>query len=191
MAERSLSAYRACVAAVSLLAAACSEEPKTAPTTEASADAAVRYALVEEGTVALERGACFGPCPVYSVTVFANDRLVFEGRKFTAKAGALEKILPAGSFERLLAVARQYNFADIDTGFPDEEGLDCPEPPSDMPVARLAIDATGLAHEIRFYEGCTGFPGDSAVISMMREVDAVLALDDWIGARADYLGGRK
>ena len=45
--------------------------------------------------VSLERGACKGPCPVYSVTVFKDGNVVFNGEQYTKMMGRHEyKISP-------------------------------------------------------------------------------------------------
>lgn len=143
-----------------------------------------------QGKFTLERGVCFGPCPVYSATVTGDDHLVFEGRKFTARSGRHERDLAKGSFERLLAIASRYDFAALDSNWPDDKGLNCPEPPTDMATTSVSIEGGRISHTVKFYEGCAGYTGAERVIAMMKEFDAVLALHDWIGPREAFYGKR-
>jgi hypothetical protein len=162
-----------------------------APTDPAPPVAVAAPAVAPTGTFTLERGVCFGPCPIYRATVTGDDRLSFEGRKFTARAGKAQKALAAGSFARLIDVAAQYDFASIDSKWPDEKGVNCPEPPTDMPTVSVAIDSERMKHAVKFYEGCAGYPGADRLVGMIAEVDKVLALDDWIGPRDVWYGKRQ
>ncbi len=139
----------------------------------------------------LERGVCFGPCPVYVVTVTGDDRLRFEGQKFCSREGVHERDLPQGSFNRLLAIAQRHEFTSIDSLWPDEKGLNCPEPPTDLPSVSVAFDTRTIKHSVKFYEGCSGYPGADKVMAMIKEFDVVLGLDDWIGPREQWYGKRQ
>ncbi len=78
----------------------------------------------------------------------------------------------------------------MDTNWPDEAGLNCPEPPTDLPTVSVTVDAAELARTVKFYEGCAGAPGADRVKAMVAELDKALALDDWIGPRERFYGKR-
>lgn len=170
---------------------------ETGPSGAAPADAAAATqapligAAQIAGAFTIERGACFGPCPVYSASVFGDDRLVFSGERFTARDGVHEKRLSAGAFARLVEILKRNDFAAIETRWPDAAGLDCPEPAADMPTVVISIAAPDYIHSASFYEGCSGDPATERIAAIAKEADAVLALSDWIGPRDTWLGGRK
>lgn len=159
--------------------------------TALSVDAAPAVsAAVAAQSVAIERGPCFGPCPIYKATVYGDDRLVFEGRKFVTREGIHEAKLAQGSFGRLIDIANRHGFASMDTKWPDDKGLNCPEAPTDMPTVIVTIAAADLRHRVTYYEGCGGTPASERVEKMVADLDQALALGEWIGRREDWYGKR-
>src|ERR1041385_2310439 len=59
--------------------------------------------------IRLERTSCFGRCPVYSVTLFSDGRVVYEGKLNVAVIGLRTKRIPAA---RVLQIARQVQSID-------------------------------------------------------------------------------
>ncbi|MEQ1930266.1 MAG: DUF6438 domain-containing protein [Parvularculaceae bacterium] len=172
---------------------------KIAPEADASAQdstplvaesAPVISAALASQTISIERGACFGPCPMYKATVYGDDRLVFEGRKFIASEGMHEKKRADGLFNRLLDVAKRHNFASMDTKWPDEKGLNCPEPPTDLPTVTIIYATADISHGVTYYEGCGGTPAAERVEAMVADMDKALALGDMVGSREDWYGKR-
>lgn len=166
--------------AAALIAAACSG----ANTTTAAGEAAT-------GKVTLERTACFGFCPMYKATVTADEQLVFEGGRFVVAEGKQEKRLPAGSFAKLVDIAKSHDFTSLDASYPNEEGTNCPQQATDLPGVNVAVESADLNHSVRFDQGCMGFEGRDRLEAMIAEMDAVLALDEWIGPREQFMGGTK
>lgn len=155
------------------------------------ADAAPVIAVASRAdNVTIERGACFGPCPIYSASVFGDDRLVFEGKKFVAREGRHEARLAAGSFNRLVEIAKRHDFASMDSKWPDDKGLNCPEPPTDLPTVVVSVSAADLRHSVSYYEGCGGTPAAERVEAMVADMDKAMALGEWIGRREDWYGKR-
>lgn len=171
------------------------EAAASAPVIVAAAEApavavAVAASLAADDMISIERGYCFGPCPVYRATAYGDDRIVFEGKKFVIADGVRERKLDAGGFARLVEIARRHDIMSMDTKWPDEKGLNCPEPPTDLPTVTVEIDAAELARSVKFYEGCAGAPGADRVKAMVADLDKALALDDWIGPRERFYGVR-
>jgi hypothetical protein len=147
-------------------------------------------ALAPDDWISIERGYCFGPCPVYKATAYGDDRVVFEGKKFVVADGKRERKLDAGGFARLVDIARRHDIMSMDTNWPDDKGLNCPEPPTDLPTVLVAVDAAEIRRSVKFYEGCVGSPGADRVKALVADLDKALALDDWIGPRERFYGVR-
>jgi hypothetical protein len=175
------------------VAAAAPAGPAADETSDVIADAGGAAVIVPapSGAFTLERGVCFGPCPVYVARVTADDRLAFDGRKFTARSGKHARDLEKGSFVRLIEAAKRHDFAALDSNWPDAKGLNCPEPPTDMPTVSVSIETPELNHAVKFYEGCAGYPAAERMIAMVKDADAILALDEWIGPREAFYGKRQ
>ncbi|MEO1137172.1 MAG: DUF6438 domain-containing protein [Pseudomonadota bacterium] len=135
----------------------------------------------------LERTACFGFCPVYTVTVSERDILLFKGERFVAEAeGAVSKRLPDGAFVNLIEIARAHNFAEFGDRYPNEASDNCEAIATDMPSVIISIETKRLAHAVSVYQGCMGFEGRERFNEMVLAMDAVLDIDDWIGPRESF-----
>jgi len=67
-----------------------------------------RTAPVIPGVLAqLARGACYGPCPVYEVTVMKDGTVKYTGKTFVITEGAAEKRLTREQLAELRAVFRR------------------------------------------------------------------------------------
>lgn len=65
--------------------------------------------------VELDRGTCFGQCPSFSMTIYTNGLIKYNGRKFTTKEGLHERTIPAGevkSLRKLLDDANLWQYND-------------------------------------------------------------------------------
>lgn len=159
---------------LSLTLAACGSGEKPAP--------------APQDFVSVERTACFGVCPIYVARVDADDTLVFDGERFVVAEGRHTRALPAGSFEKLLEIAGRHDFASFDAAYPNEEGTNCGALATDLPGVNVTVKSARLSHSVRFYQGCFEFEGRERLEAMIAEMDAVLALDDWIGEREPFFG---
>ena len=140
----------------------------------------------------LKRSACFGFCPVYEARLDERDILVFKGERFVAETdGTVSKRLPAGSFNKLISIARDYDFTDFDEAYPNEDGSNCPHYATDMPGVQLSFDARRLDHSVSLYQGCMGFEGRERLDAMIVEIDKLLDLDDLIGPREAFYGAKE
>lgn len=67
-----------------------------------------------EGVVAsIDRGPCFGKCPIYTMQVYKDGKVVYTGERFTTKLGTYEKKLDDKEFKaliKLFASADFFNF---------------------------------------------------------------------------------
>ena len=60
--------------------------------------------------ITLERTMCFGECPVYSVTVYKDGRVVYEGKDFVRIQGRQEYKIPRAKVNQLLREFEKCNF---------------------------------------------------------------------------------
>ena len=77
--------------------------------------------------VELDRGTCFGQCPSFSMTIYTNGLIKFNGRKFTAKEGFHERTISQNEVEslrKLLEDAKLWQYQDeYDRGISDVQTI--------------------------------------------------------------------
>ena len=157
--------------AVAALAAACSRPPAPVPPANPSP---------AEGHLSLERGACFGSCPVYTVTLERSGEIIFVGRRFVADTGTHTATIPAARADSL--------FRELDAagwfGFADRYGMGepgCDRFATDLPSVVTEVRMDGRTKRVEHDYGCTGAP--SKLGDLERRIDEVTGVKRWIEGR--------
>jgi hypothetical protein len=152
---------------VACLAGACGRGPAPVP-----ADP------VAEGHLSLERGPCFGTCPVYTVTLERSGAVIFQGRRFVADSGTFTASIPAARADSL--------FRELDAAgwfaFADRYGMGEPgcEPfATDLPSVVTEVRMGGRTKRIEHDYGCTGAP--ARLEELERRIDEVVEVRRWVG----------
>jgi hypothetical protein len=84
-------------------------------------------------SVSLQRGPCYGRCPVYEVTFASDGAAIWHGESFIERIGDYRGELDEADFERLALFIEQCGFFDWD----DEYAAPVTDNPShDLRVAR-------------------------------------------------------
>jgi hypothetical protein len=128
--------------------------------------------------VTLERGPCFGTCPVYRVSLSADGSVVFAGTRFVTRVGtdtsrarpgvvdSLVRSLDAGGF-----------FALADAYLPDAPV--CGPYHTDAPTVSISVQAPGRDKTVRHDHGCMGAPAE--LTGMERLIDSIAGTERWTG----------
>ena len=71
--------------------------------------------MAQEGrpSITLDRRACFGSCPYYSIAIFADGRVVYLGVSSVAVTGRIESAIPPDVVNRLIKKAVGIHFFDL------------------------------------------------------------------------------
>lgn len=128
----------------------------------------------------LSRGACYGPCPVYTVTIDAQGRVEWDGEKHVEHVGLRRKQLD--SLDALRDLWRRLDPAASQLLATDEATW-CPEQFSDSPTVVVTIVAHGAERRVSDYQGCKGHAPLEAFRALEDEIDAVAGTAEWIGKR--------
>ena len=67
--------------------------------------------------ISYSRGTCFGRCPVYTIDVFENSVMQYNGRNFSDKEGLWQKTMTAAQMAKVNAAIKTANFATLDTEY--------------------------------------------------------------------------
>jgi hypothetical protein len=158
--------------AAAALAAGCARPAPPVPSTghaQVVADSGIH--------ITLERGPCFGTCPVYLVAVEGSGHVLFQGRRFVADTGVSTAAVPPSRVDSLVAelTARGY-FDYADRYLPGEPG--CEQATTDSPSVTTEVRARGRSKRIEHYHGCGDVP--AALDSLEARIDEVAGVARWI-----------
>ncbi|MEA5258045.1 DUF6438 domain-containing protein [Arcicella aquatica] len=93
----------------------------------------------------LSKTPCYGTCPVFKMTVFENDSLVYEGERFVDKIGVSSKSLPKGKVKELVSKFRAANFFEFKKEYS--------APITDMPTTYISFTDKTKTLKIKDYHG--------------------------------------
>lgn len=135
--------------------------------------------------ITLERGACFGRCPVYSVSLFDDGSVFFNGRQYVESMGAHKSRIPAAEVTVLLGRYQQTFFDLRDTLFtPDSPA--CGGYITDMPTFQIAVDRqgeSGTRRTVRVDFGCKD--ASPFLKEFAHAIDSVARTQQWISNNGD------
>jgi len=146
----------------------CGQRSPEVPTPEAASSATTR--------VTLERGSCFGTCPVYRVSLDGEGRVDFVGTRFVSREGADTSRVPPDQVGRLVdSLDAAGYFALADQYVPDSPA--CGRYATDAPTVTTSVQSNGRSKTVRHDYGCAGAP--AALAGMERLIDSVAGTARW------------
>src|SRR6266545_3806614 len=83
--------------------------------------------------ITLERTACFGTCPIYTVSIASDGTVSFQGRQYTKAKAATGKI-SRKAFRRLVREFEKINYFSLPDEFAPGTKV-CPQMITDLPSA--------------------------------------------------------
>ncbi len=125
--------------------------------------------------VVLERTACFGTCPVYKLTMYADGKIEFFGDSYVNAVGNHIKTISQEKVALILAEANSVNFFGLDGKY------DCYDA-TDNPTAIITITNEGKTKRIVHYHGCRSANEKelAALTKLENRIDELAEIDDWL-----------
>jgi Domain of unknown function (DUF6438) len=155
-------------ALVLTLLAGCGPRSPEVPMPEAASSATTM--------VTLERGSCYGTCPVYRVSLNGEGRVDFVGTRFVSHEGADTSRVAPDQVGRLVdSLDAAGYFALADQYVPDSPA--CGRYATDAPTVTTSVRANGRSKTVRHDHGCAGAP--AALAGMERLIDSVAGTARW------------
>lgn len=143
-----------------------------APATRHQPRSGTRY---REGLVVrFEKTFCFGTCPVFSVEVFQDGSVRYEGVEFVLHRGTVAGRLGSEEMDALRAAFRKAKFLEI-VG----SRWDCTEQWTDYETVVVGLRDGGKYQEVEDYQGCRG--GSKSLRTLEAEIERILRVEQWIG----------
>jgi uncharacterized protein DUF6438 len=156
-----------------LYLASCARNQAASPPADRSSESAATAPAIT-----LERTACFGSCPVYTISVSRSGQVQYEGRAHVRRVGAATGTVPRERVDALLSELERGGY------FTFAERYTSPEPAcgryaTDSPTAITSVTLAGRTKRIIHDYGCGGAPG--ALVVLERRIDEVLNSGQWTG----------
>jgi hypothetical protein len=126
---------------------------------------------LEDLVITLDRGPCFGFCPSYSVTVYGDGLVVFEGVRFTSVQGFAIGSVDAATLQQLVDAFNKAGFDAMQDRYDNMQV-------TDMPSATTSLTLNGKTHSVYHYFGDDNAP--EALKQLEDQIDTLLKTEVWV-----------
>ncbi|NGY03851.1 DUF6438 domain-containing protein [Solimonas terrae] len=171
---------------VSCATAGSRQAPAPPPTATVDAPAAVDQSpLPREGmqmsefSISMRRGACFGRCPQYRVTIDGAGGVEFVGDRFVNALGSFRGRADMAAVAELRRKAADV-FATLADVVPGAAG--CRHYATDHPQITLELRTAEGVRTLRHDSGCAAPP--AALGELEQLIDSTAQVDEWVSGRA-------
>jgi len=122
-------------------------------------------------TITLERTACHGFCPVYTVTIQGDGTVVYEGHDFVKTKGTVEITMPKEKIKQLLEEFESIDYFNLNDKYTERTITDAPSVITSITVDRRT-------KTIEHYHGDFSTPEE--LTRLEDRIDEIINTDQWI-----------
>lgn len=124
----------------------------------------------------IERGACYGRCPIYRLALFEDGRAVFTGVQFTRVTGTDTAHVPRDAVDALRRAFQVRGYQKLPATITSGSAL-CGPYAADLPTVKLGVRSGDATHHVEYDGGCMDHPRWLDTLSAM--VDSVAGTSRW------------
>jgi hypothetical protein len=126
--------------------------------------------------ITLERGACFGTCPMYTLTIYDDGTVIYEGENFVTVTGEQTSQIDPATVELMVE-------AFVNAGYFDWNETYLTQTVSDLPTIITSVTHNGETHQIVRYTGDTA---PLALPYLENWIDVMANTGLWTGVQRDH-----
>lgn len=146
--------------------AACGQAAPSAPAPTATP--ALSTQSLDDLVIRMERGPCFGACPMYSVTILGDGSVEYIGDKFVAVEGVQEAQLSEAQLRELVAAFEEAGFWEMQDRYESNS--------TDLPSTITTITLDGRTKSVYNYDGAP-----DALRGLESTIDRISGASEWVG----------
>ena len=135
------------------------------PPGEAAPPSAGRASPSAQATlrITLERGPCYGRCPVYQVTLMGDRTIAYEGIRFVVHEGPVTDRIPVERVEELTRAFGDAGFSALEDRYVSGVPA-CGRHATDLPVVVTSLTRGSDTKRVEHDHGCLGAPRELAAL---------------------------
>jgi hypothetical protein len=127
--------------------------------------------------IKLSRGQCYGSCPAYSLTIYGNGFVEYEGRAYVATCGKRTATIAKEDILGLIAVIERARYFALRSRYVEEHS-------PDAPYYDTSVSIDGRTKEVEHYTGDLTSPTQLTIVE--GRIDDAANSVQWVGDRLDY-----
>jgi hypothetical protein len=113
------------------------------------------------------RGACFGMCPIFELTVMRDGRATYVGKNHVDRIGRYQSRVSYTDVEHVMSKAKEIGYFEMQPVF-DNENV------HDLPDIKTAIAHEGKLHRVR-----NRYKGPASLRYLYNELDSLIEKQQW------------
>ena len=139
----------------------------------------VSQSVPSDTEITLFRTNCYGGCAVYSLTIYADGRVLYEGGENSKKRGTLTSRISQEKVKELIAAFNGINYFSLADRY-DHGSMDCPSWGTDMPSALTSLTLNKKKKAVNHYLGCSGSEVLGKLSWLENKIDDAVNVKQWI-----------
>ena len=125
---------------------------------------------IKEVVITLERTACFGVCPVYTLTIYGDGRVIYEGMRNVRIEGIRTTTISEDKIKQLIAEFQKIDYFSLKGSYEDRNA-------TDMLSAFTSLTVDGKTKTVRHYHG--DFSAPEKITELENKIDQIVCSDQW------------
>jgi hypothetical protein len=136
-----------------------------------------------DASISLQRTSCFGPCPIYTVTIDARGTVTYDGEQFVRVIGRRTAQIDTSSVAGLLATADRIRFFEMRDAYRVIENPDgTVGTVTDLPTKFVTVTVNGRTKKVEDYVAAP-----DSLSEFEHEIDAAAGTKRWVFLDEDAL----
>ena len=133
-------------------------------------------------SVRLERTACLGTCPQYSLVASRDGTLSYRGTEHVKTRGERVGAIAQKSFSQIEAAVAQVKFLSFKDSYVSKED-GCTEVWTDQPSVKITLQLISGEKSVFHYMGCQGLAETNRIDWLANAIDELAQSSQWVGSR--------
>jgi hypothetical protein len=136
-----------------------------------------------DASISLQRTSCYGPCPIYTVTIDARGTVTYDGKRFVRVIGRRTAQIDTSIVAGLLATADRIRFFEMRDAYRVIENPDGTVGlVTDLPTKFVTVTVNGRTKKVEDYVAAP-----DSLSEFEREIDAAAGTQRWVFLDEDAL----
>jgi hypothetical protein len=115
----------------------------------------------------MDRGYCYGKCPVYTIKIYKSGYAIYKGERFTDMIGVYSANISKKELDRLSRLAEEIDFASMENEY-------------DSPVTDLPSTTTGIVIKGKLKTVRRRYNYPNSILQLEELFDEIIAGQSWI-----------
>jgi len=126
---------------------------------------------LDDAVITLERTACFGFCPVYTLTIYGDGTVIYDGAEFVSVQDRVETTITEEKIKQLVLEFEAIDYFSLDDNYTERTITD-----AQTVVTSIMID--GKSKVIKHYHG--DFNAPEKLTALEDKIDEIVNSSQWI-----------